>query len=385
MADTNHGASETQSRNAAIGSLAIVGFIALLLIGIATAIYAATFLPKVFSQLSTANVYLSSLVQPNGSGGNTLQVVGTSTAPTSIPLTPATSTPATTTASTVTPATHAPVYTPTYTQPTYQVVTVPQNYYGLPDLVTAITSVGYLRNSGDTSSFIADDSIPSGYQGAVRFVIANRGTNVSGPWIFTADLPTGDSSSDYRSAYQRSLNPGDSVVYTLGFDSTYHGTESIRIDADSNDNVNETNEGNNDDSATIRLNGSSYNNGGSYDSNGNYCSYGTYYQSGRYYCESSNGNNSGSYDSNGNYCSYGTYYQNSRYYCETSNNNSNTNYYDSNGNYCTYGTYHQNNRYYCSGPYGNNSGNNGGSYDSNGNYCSDGSYYSNSTGRTYCY
>lgn len=339
--ETTH--DSTQSRKAAVGGLAVVGFIALILIGIATAIYAASFLPKAFSRLSTANVYLSSITQPNDN--NQLEAVNPNTnAPTSIPLSPATTT-TTTVVSTPTPTYTQPTQTvvkptPVYTQPTYRVVPVAttQNYYGLPDLTTVITSVGYLRNSGDTNSYVIADAVPSGYTGAVRFVVSNRGTNTTGSWYFEAELPGAGNNSNYRSDSQRSLAPGDSIVYTLGFDSTTRGRDTVRVEADPNDRIDESSEGNNTDTESIYLNGgnSNSNNSGSYDSNGNYCRYGTYYQNGRYYCETSNNNNnSSSYDSNGNYCSYGTYYSNNRYYCNSSSNNNsnNSSHYDSNGNY----------------------------------------------------
>ncbi|MGE5540722.1 MAG: CARDB domain-containing protein [Bacillota bacterium] len=344
----NHDHETQQTRKAAVGGLAVVGFIALILIGIATAIYAASFLPRAISRVGTANVYLSTLFQPNdGQPSENPQPPASTSTPTSIPLSPA---PATTTAPAPsipsTPSTPAPTpVTPTYTQPTYQVVTVPgTQYYGLADLVTTITSVGYLRNEGDTSSFVTDDTVPSGYQGAVRFVIANRGTNISNSWMFEAHLPTTDGSSVYRSGTQRALNPGDTIVYTLGFDNADRGSETIRVEADANNRVAESNENNNTDSASIYLNGSSSSSSRDYDSNGNYCRYGTYYRNGHYYCETSSQNND-SYDSNGNYCRYGTYYSNGRYYCESSNQDYDS--YDSNGNYCRYGTYYSNGRYYC--------------------------------------
>lgn len=420
--ETTHTTSGQTTKRAAVGGLAVVGFIALILIGIATAIYAASYLPKAFSRLSTANVYLSGLNQPND-GNNQLQAVdpnqqnATSSAPTSVPLSPATTTAVYTPAPT-TPApapAPKPTYTPpVYTPPTYQVVTVPStpSYYGLADLVTTITSVGYLRVKGDTSTFVSANTVPSGYGGAVRFVVANRGTNTSNPWNFRAQLPTSGNDSDYRSPNQRSLNPGDSIVFTLGFDGTSRGSGTVRIEADSNDNVRESNENNNTATASIYMNGGStysssntdtydsngnycvagtsysngryYCNGGisTYDSNGNTCSHGTYYQNGRYYCQTTNSNTS-SYDSNGNYCSYGTYTSNGRTYCETSTNTSNGNSssYDSNGNYCSYGTYYQNGRYYCGDAYTRSNSN--ASFDSNGNYCSAGNYTVN--GRAYCY
>lgn len=345
--ETGH--NESQTRKAAVGGLAVVGFIALILIGIATAIYAATYLPKAISKLGAANVYLSSLVQPGSTDDGQLQAVNppstvyepAPTATTSLPIyTPAQPT-------TPTPTTGGPSYTPAPT-PTYTrvPVVVTPTYYGLADLITTITSVGYLRNNGDTNSFVAANSVPRGYQGAVRFVVANRGTNISDSWSFEARLP--GTNGTYRSATQRSLKPGDSIVFTMGFDSSESGSETIRIEADANDRVNESNESNNTDTETIRLNGSSSNSSDrEYDSNGNYCRYGTYYQNGRYYCESSSSSdNNDDYDSNGNYCRYGTYYQNGRYYCDSSNNYDDGDY-DSNGNYCSYGTYYSNGRYYC--------------------------------------
>ncbi len=395
--ETNHGASTT-TKKAALGGLAVVGFIALILIGIATAIYAASFLPKALTRLSSANVYLSSLTQTGGSNqlepvqqpatqviytpaptANTIPFGTTTTTTTVTP--PVTVTPPTTTTTVTTPVT--PTYVPPRTTPTYRVVQVPasQNYSGLPDLVATITSVGYLRNDGDTSSFVAANTVPSGRQGAVRFVIANRGTNVTGSWNFEADLPNSSSNSNYRSSSQQSLKPGDSIVYTLGYDNSTRGSDTFRVEADSSRNVSESNESNNTDSESIYFNGtsSSNNSGSDYDSNGNYCRNGTYYSNGRYYCEtsSSSNNNHDSYDSNGKYCSNGTYYSSGRYYCETSS-NSNTSSYDSNGNYCRYGTYTQNGRRYCE-----TQSNTNGSYDSDGNYCRYGTYYQNQ--HYYCY
>ena len=356
------------TRRAAMNGLAVVGFVALILIGIATAIYAATFLPKALSKLSTANVFLSSIGNTNN---NQLQAVPSSIpvtntpAPTTIPVSPAptpvTTTPTpvvttptvpTVTTPTVTPA---PV-TPTYTKPVYQVVTVPasQNYYGLPDLTVHIVSVGYLRTYGDTSSYTTSSYVPQGYEGAIRFVVGNSGTNSVSNWNFEARLPTSDSSSYYRSSTQRALNPNDSITFTLGFDNGNIGnSRTVSVTVDPNNGVSESNEGNNTDSSSIDIRGNSNgnNNSSQYDSNGNYCSYGTYYSNGRTYCNSSsnsnNSSNNSQYSSSGQYCVYGTYYQAGNYYCSaTSNNNSSR--YDSNGAYCSYGTYYSNGRYYCS-------------------------------------
>lgn len=372
---SSHGQDTNARRQAAVSGLAVVGFVALILIGIATAIYAASFIPKALSRLGSANVYLSTL---NGSENNPGVVAVNPSEPAPTTPTPA----ATTTAPVVAPTPTQPAATPTYTytQPTYQTIAVPQPYYGRPDLVTNILSVGYLRRTGDTNSYVADDRVPSGYQGAVRFSIANRGTDVSGTWNFAARLPS-TSDSNYRSGTQRSLNPGDSIIFTLGFDGSDRGQNTIRVTADSTDRVSESNENNNEDTESIYFNGSSSSSNRDYDSDGNYCRYGTYYQNGRYRCESSSttSNNARDYDSNGNYCRYGTYYQNNRYYCD-SQNSSTSNVYDSFGNLCrTNVRVYQNGVYTCDTT---SSYNNGRDYDSNGNYCRYGTYYSNN--RYYC-
>ncbi len=331
-------------RKAAVSGLAIVGFVALILIGIATAIYAASFIPKALSRLGSANVYLST--QNGGADGGIVAVNPGEPAPTVTPSSPATTTAPAPVVVTTSPAPVQQPPTYTYRQPTYQ--TVPQPYYGRPDLVTSILSVGYLRRSGDTSSYIPDDQVPAGYQGAIRFSIANRGTDVSGTWNFAARLPS-TSDSNYRSGTQRSLSPGDSIVFTLGFDGTDRGRSDIRITADSTDRVSESNENNNEDSETIYLGGSSTSNTTrDYDSNGNYCRYGTYYQNGWYYCDSQNTSINRTYDSFGNLCATSVrVYQNGIYTCDSATNYGSRDY-DSNGNYCQYGTYYSSGRYYCS-------------------------------------
>jgi hypothetical protein len=384
----SHGHDANTGRKAAVSGLAIVGFVALIVIGIATAIYAASFIPKALSRLGSANVYLGAQDGATQTDG-IIPVNPREEAPTAVSYgTTTTTAPVSSAApvSTYAPAAApkpvpAPVYYPTYTQPTYQQVAVPQ-YYGRPDLVATILSVGYLRRDGDTNSYIADDTVPSGRQGAVRFSVANRGGEPTGTWNFSARLPS-DSDSNYRSGTQRSLNPGDSIIFTLGFDSSDHGRNTIRVTADSNDRVSESNESNNEDTETIYLDGSSSSSSSDrdYDSDGKYCRYGTYYQNGRYRCETSSSatNDSRDYDSNGSYCRYGTYYQNGRYYCDSQNSSNDSGVYDSFGNYCRSGSrVYQNGIYTCDSTtsYGSDS------YDSNGNYCRYGTYYSNN--RYYC-
>ena len=73
--------------------------------------------------------------------------------------------------------------------------------YGLPDL-----SVNIISNS----------------RGTVQFRVQNIGTNIApAGWSFTAALP--NASVPYVEAGQKSLNPGDGVIYTLGYNANYGG------------------------------------------------------------------------------------------------------------------------------------------------------------------
>jgi hypothetical protein len=81
------------------------------------------------------------------------------------------------------------------------------NLYGYADLAVRITSINSL----------------SSVQGrvAVQFEVENIGTNVAAAgWMFNATLPVGYAYT-YSSATQQALYPGDKIVYTLGFSSTY--------------------------------------------------------------------------------------------------------------------------------------------------------------------
>jgi hypothetical protein len=101
------------------------------------------------------------------------------------------------------PATPTPAPKPTTTKPTTSYVpakTTARTLYGSPDL--AVT-MGAITNSGGRYS--------------VQFTIQNVGTNVAASgWTFRAALPTSPAYT-YSSNPQQALNPGDKVVYNLGF------------------------------------------------------------------------------------------------------------------------------------------------------------------------
>jgi len=244
------------TRRAAINGLAVVGFIALVFIGITLAIYAARYVPEAVSRAGSASVYFSSLF-----GGedrdNDLEVVPGDSIPLPADDETATSTDpivATSTESTVNtdPAPTTPVTPRPGTPTVIQVpITVPQTLYGKADLIVRVTEVGYLR-SASTDSFVKDNEVPEGERPAIKFRVTNVGTNKSGSWKFSAKLPT-TTSYTFESRAQQSLAPGQYVDFTLGFDRAKDGENRISLKIDNEDDVDESNENNNDLSIEIEV------------------------------------------------------------------------------------------------------------------------------------
>ena len=244
------------ARSAVISAFALVGFIALIIIGIILAIYSARYIPKTVSRIGAAAVSLSQDFKPKGSVPSLQVVAATTTLPIADAVattTDASSTDATATATTsvaVASAPHVHAGTPVITTiPT----TAPVAPYGQPDLTVAITDIGYLNGAGN-DSFISSNNVPSGKNGAVKFTIMNIGTNVAGPFTFTANIPTSPAFT-FTSPVQQALNPGDRIEYTLGFDRGDTGTaRTITILADNGNTVDESNEANNSDARAIDIN-----------------------------------------------------------------------------------------------------------------------------------
>ncbi len=90
---------------------------------------------------------------------------------------------------------------------------VVSNPYGLPDLEVRIIATGFLN---ENNIFIPSDTIYSNQQAAVKFQIGNVGTNDTGAWGFSANLPS-VTDSFYNSPLQQNLRPGDRIEFTLGF------------------------------------------------------------------------------------------------------------------------------------------------------------------------
>ncbi|HEX5774795.1 MAG TPA: CARDB domain-containing protein [Candidatus Paceibacterota bacterium] len=255
---------ETKTRGAAVNALAVVGFIALILLGMGLAIYAARFMPAALSGIGEAAVSLSDIFSPDrpndievvgdgyeNNGGNVVTLpIGTSTPsgdadPATTPSTP----------SYTPPATGGPYYV--QPAPTYGVITIPTggstaNYYGDPDLTVEILAVGYLRDKGDLDSFVEDDRIPRNKDGAVKFRLANRGTNESGRFELEIKVKTAGG-TDTDTVTAPSMRPGTSVISFGVFDSNRSGDVDITLEVDPDDDVDESNERNNDDSDEVTV------------------------------------------------------------------------------------------------------------------------------------
>ncbi|OGG39763.1 hypothetical protein A2118_01825 [Candidatus Kaiserbacteria bacterium GWA2_50_9] len=222
MNETIHTA---ETRKAATRGLAIVGFIALVGAGIWLAVYSTRYVPIVVNNVGVAAVYLGSIFTP--APGPTLSVVPN--ASTTIPFGEISSTTPTTESPASKPVAQKPVATTAGEKTTSTVQigseTAVNTLSGLPDFVTTISAVGYLTTAS-ADSFVASSTVPTGSRAAVSFSIKNVGANASGPWCFSATIPT-HSSYLYQSQPQQSLNPGDSIDYTLGFDQAYRGADQM--------------------------------------------------------------------------------------------------------------------------------------------------------------
>lgn len=129
-------------------------------------------------------------------------------------------------------------------------------YYGQADLAVRVLQVGALNTA---TNLIASKTTFTSYETVgIKFEIRNDGGNVSGPWYFTAVLPS-TTNPNFTSQPQRSLQPGESIQYTLGFNNLLNqSSNNITINADPINSVRESNESNN--IATSVVVNSGYNN-----------------------------------------------------------------------------------------------------------------------------
>lgn len=234
-------------------SLAIVGFVTLVSGGIWLALDSTRFVPPVVNRLGAAAVYLGSLFSPAPPG---LQVVATSTVSTIIPFDGDTLVVATDTVTSTAVSKPKKPVAGGETSGAYALDnTTAGTLFGLPDLTVTINATGYLT-AASAGSFVASSTIPSGSRPAVHFTIKNIGTNTTGLWRWSASIPT-QSAYIFQSQSQQSLNPGDSIEYTLGFDQAIAGSnKTISITANFDHMVGESNTNNNSAAATVTILGS---------------------------------------------------------------------------------------------------------------------------------
>lgn len=176
------------------------------------------------------------------------------------PITPIASTTPVTIVSTTTKTTAPNVsnYLPTY-NPTY---------YGKADLAVRVLQVGLLNTA---TNLISTQTTFSSYDTVgIKFEIRNDGDAATGPWYFSATLPS-LTNPNYTSPTQVSLQPGQSIQFTLGFNNlTNSYSNLITINADPVNAVTENNKANNVATSPVINNGynNNYNN---YNYNNNGC------------------------------------------------------------------------------------------------------------------
>jgi len=124
----------------------------------------------------------------------------------------------------------------------------------IPDLKVTVLATGVVDKT--TNDFTPSVAVGENDRAAIRFEVRNVGTKSSGIWSFIIDLPISSGTYVFRSdSNQRSLNPGERIEYTLGFDSINRTNDTIEaiINIDTERRVAETNRENNTASAVIEI------------------------------------------------------------------------------------------------------------------------------------
>ena len=263
--ESTHTTTTTTKRSPAVSALAIVGFIALILLGMLLAIYAVRFIPAALSGIGEAAVSLSRVFTPDDGQVEVIDQPATPSDPgvvVTIPIGPETPTePAPATPTTPAPAAYqppAPSYVPPTGYGTQPPIIIPiqgpaQTGYGSPDLTVEILAVGYVTRDGAASTFRESSRVPRGEQGAVKFRLSNRGTNASDRFEYEVKVENDDNRTDTATGRAPSLAAGQSVITYAFFDARTSGEAEIDIEVDSDNDVRESNERNNTDSDDISV------------------------------------------------------------------------------------------------------------------------------------
>lgn len=164
----------------------------------------------------------------------------------------------------------APTTRPTQTAgtPTQQNYTIPvnggvagtgtvSNPNGKADLRPTILQIGFINRLTNAftpitaTSSTSTPEIRRSERVAVRFEVENLGNKASGSWQFNAILPTIPPHT-FNSDSQPSLNPGDKIEFTLGFDQTMEGNDTITVKVDGPNQILESDENNNTAATTFK-------------------------------------------------------------------------------------------------------------------------------------
>lgn len=113
-------------------------------------------------------------------------------------------------------------------------------YTGNPDLSVSLLGFGVIVNN----TFTPTSQINPSDTAAIKFKVANTGTNYSGAWRFRASLPA-NPTYIYESVAQQSLEPGAYIEYTLRFTNPAPNGGQISVQVDPQNAVAESNEINN--------------------------------------------------------------------------------------------------------------------------------------------
>jgi hypothetical protein len=120
----------------------------------------------------------------------------------------------------------------------------PATVHTKADLAVTLVATGIIDPT--TGAFVPTQQIQTTNQIAIRFRVSNNGGTATGPWNFSATLPTIDpSKAHYTSPQEPSLGPGSGIYFTLSFGGVIPGQSQIVITADPNGSVSETNKANN--------------------------------------------------------------------------------------------------------------------------------------------
>ncbi len=210
----------------------------------------------------------------------------------------------------------------TSTQNTYSPTVTYPTYYGKADLAIRVIQVGLLNSQ--TNLITTQNQFRYSDMVGIKFEVRNDGETATGPWNFTAVLPS-LSTPTYNSNTQISLRPGESIIFTLGFSNLNNQYSNIiTINVDPQNQVSESVEYNNIITSTItnltyniNYNNTNYNYNTGYN---NGCYVNGFFT---YNCDTTNSNY---YDGYGNFISYNNnyYYNNLSVSCSVSPNNPET-------------------------------------------------------------